>query len=153
MLLALDHPLEGIEDRIRRVPALTPALVRDVIAHACIRLPTMIKTGQSRGLDRLIEAEAWCDVALALLKTELPSWTIRRLVYDDGEWFCSLTQAPALPLTLDDTADAHHQSLPLAILGAFIEARKRTLTPGAAVPVLPKNQSNSGCAMLCDNFA
>jgi hypothetical protein len=30
-----------------------------------------------------------------------------------------------LPLALDDTADARHQILPLAILGAFLEAQQK----------------------------
>ena len=148
----LEHPFERIGDRIRSAPTLTPALVGDIVAQACTRLPTMKKAGKSPGLERLIEAEAWCDVALAVLKIELPSWTIRRLIYDDGEWFCSLTQTPNLPLALDNTADAHHQSLPLAILDAFIEARKRTLPP-TAVPVVPTTRANSACTMSCDNFA
>lgn len=45
----------------------------------------MKKAGKLPGLDRLIEAEAWFNVALALLTVELPSWQIRQLVYDDGE--------------------------------------------------------------------
>jgi len=152
MLLALDRPLEGIEDRIRSAPALTPALVGDIVAQACTRLPTMKMARKSPGIDHLIEAEAWCDIALAVLKIELPSWAIRRLIYDDGEWFCSLTQAPNLPLALDNTADGHHQTLPLAILDAFIDARKRTLPP-TAVPVVSKARTDSACTMSCDNFA
>ena len=149
---ASEHPFDGIEDRIQRAQVLTPVLISDIVAHACTRLPTMKKAGKASGLDRLIGAEAWCDVALALLKTELPSWSIRRLVYDDGEWFCSLTQAPNFPLALDYTADGHHQSLPLAILDAFIEARKRTLPP-AAVPAVSKACADSVCTMSCDNFS
>ena len=150
--LTSERPLEELEVRIRSAPTPTPALVGDVVAQACTRLPTMKKAGKSPGIDRLVEAEAWFDVALALLTVELPSWQIRRLVCDDGEWFCSLTQAPNLPLALDNTADGHHQSLPLAILDAFIEARKRTQPP-TAVPVVSKARDGSACTVSCDNFA
>lgn len=150
--LTSERPFDGLEDRIRSAPKLTPILIRDVVAQACTRLPTMKKAGKAPGLDRLIEAEAWFDVALALLTVELPSWQIRRLVHDDGEWFCSLTQAANLPLAVDDTAEGHHQSLPLAILDAFIEARKRALPP-TAVPVVSRPGTDSACTMSCDNFA
>jgi hypothetical protein len=153
MLLALERPLEGLEDRIRRAPAPSPVLISDIVAHACTRLPTMKKAGKFPGFDRLIEAEAWFDVALALLKTELPSWSIRRIIYDGGEWFCSLTNSPNLPTALDDTADAHHQSLPLAILGALLEARKRTLPSPTSVQVASENRPNMIGAMSCENFA
>lgn len=152
MLLALERPLEGLEDRIRRAPAPSPVLISDIVAHACTRLPTMKKAGKFPGFDRLIEAEAWFDVALALLKTELPSWSIRRIIYDGGEWFCSLTNSPNLPTALDDTADAHHQSLPLAILGALLEARKRALPAPATVPVASEKHPNAIGVVSCDNF-
>jgi hypothetical protein len=152
MLLALDYPLEGIEDRIRRASAPTSALISHIVARACTRHPAMKKAGKAPGIDRLIEAEAWFDVALALLKTELPSWSIRRIIYDDGEWFCSLSQAPYSPAALDDTADFHHQSLPLAILGALFEARKRKLPVLAAVQGGSDNRPNAVGGVSCDNF-
>jgi hypothetical protein len=151
MLLAIERPLKGIEDRIRRAPAPTPLLISEV-AHTCTRLATMKKAGKAPEIDRLIEAQAWFDVALALLKTELPSWSIRRIVYEDGEWFCSLTQAPNLPVALDDMADACHQSLPLAILGALLEARKRALPAPATVPVASEKHPNTIGVVSCDNF-
>ena len=70
--LTSDRPLEELEDRIRTAPTPTPALVGDVVAQACTRLPTMKRAGKSPGIDRLVEAEAWFDVALALLTVELP---------------------------------------------------------------------------------
>src|SRR6476659_10952614 len=76
-------------------------------------------------IDQLIEARAWDDAALALIELELPAWKLRRLVYEDGEWLCSLSSHPNLSVALDDTVDARHEVLPLAILSAFIEARRR----------------------------
>jgi len=56
-----------------------------------------------------------------------------------------------LPLALDDTADARHQILPLAILGAFLEAQQKVT--GARGATVPQVQASSGCAICCDNFA
>jgi hypothetical protein len=88
-----------------------------------------------------------------LIRIELPACTIRRLVYDGEEWFCSLTQAPNLPPDLDDTADAHHQSLPIAILGAFIQARKKTTASAASTTAVPQVRAAPGYTVICDNFA
>ena len=89
---------------------------------ACTRLPAVKATR----IDQLIEAGAWGEAALALIELELPAWKLRRLVYEDGQWLCSLSRQPNLPVALDDTADASHEVLPLAILRAFVEARRRT---------------------------
>ena len=53
-------------------------------------------------IDQLIEARAWNDAALALVELELPAWKLRRLVYEDGEWHCSLSRQPNLPVALED---------------------------------------------------
>jgi hypothetical protein len=59
-----------------------------------------------------------------------------------------------LPLALDDTADARHQILQLAILGAFLEAQQKVRgVRGANAPTVPQVQASSGCAICCDNFA
>src|SRR5215471_2467367 len=65
----------------------------DVIARACQRLRAHPASAKAK-LDALIAAGAWIDAALALLELELPQWTLRRLVYDDGEWHCSLSKHP-----------------------------------------------------------
>ena len=74
----------------------------------------------------MVEAEAWTDAALALIEMELPGWKLRRLAYEDGEWICSLSSQPYLPAQIDDTADSNHEVLALALLSAFVEARRRT---------------------------
>jgi hypothetical protein len=90
---------------------------------------------------------------LALLELELPGWKLRRLVSESGEWFCSLSRQPHLPLELDDTADASHEVLSLAIFRAFIEARRRIATGGPRVPAVPQLRSESADAICCDNFS
>jgi hypothetical protein len=111
--------LDRLTEQLRLAPAFTADLVSNVVADACTRIPVLNKAEEaSRRLDQLIEAGAWSDAALALIELELPVWKLRRLVYEDGE--------PNLPVALDDTADACHEVLPLAILSAFLEARRKT---------------------------
>ena len=146
--------LDRLAEQLRLAPALTRDLIGNVIADACIRLPVLTKTGKTARIDQLIEAGAWSDAALALIEFELPAWKLRRLVYDDGEWFCSLSKQPNLPVAFDDTADARHEVLPLAILSAFVEARRGTsLAREISSPTVPKVWPTSGFAVCCDNFA
>ena len=94
-------------------------------------------------LDRLIQSQAWTDAALALIDLELPQWQIRRLAYDDGEWYCSLSRQRELPDWLDQSIETRHADLALAILSAFVEARRvsapshRTSVPSAPQRVDP----------------
>ena len=146
--------VEGLADYLGNAVTPTADLIHQIIPDACTRLPVLKNPGKPRDIDPLIEPGAWCDVALALVSIELPAWHVRRLVREDGEWFCSLTRQPNWPVDLDDTADASHQALPLAILGAFLEARRRH-SPYArpAAPIVPQVRVASGSAICCDNFA
>lgn len=146
--------LDRLTEQLRLAPALTPDLISNVIADACTRLPVLNKAGKATRIDQLIEAGAWSDAALALIELELPEWKLRRLVYEDGEWFCSLSKQPNLPVVFDDTADACHEVLPLAILSAFLEAR-RTISAvrETSSPAVPQVRPTSGYAVCCDNFA
>ena len=142
-----------LADQLRGETMLTPALIRHVIADGCVRLPALTSAGKATKIDRLVEVGAWCDAAFALIEIELPAWSVRRLVCEDGEWLCSLTRQPNLPLALDDTADARHEILPLAILGAFLEAQQKIRgVRGENAPTVPQVSASSGCAICCDNF-
>ena len=145
--------INRLTEQLRFAPALTPDLMSNVIADACIRLPVLRKAGKTARIDQLIAAGAWSDAALALVEIELPAWKLRRLVYEDSEWFCSLSKQPNLPVALDDTADARHEVLPLAILSAFLEAR-RTIGPvrETSSSTVPQVRSTSGYTICCDNF-
>ena len=146
--------LDRLAEQLRLAPALTPDLISNVVADACTRLPVLNRAGTAARLDQLIEAGAWSDAALALIELELPAWKLRRLVYEDGEWFCSLSKQPNLPVALDDTADARHEVLPLAILSAFVEARRTTSAAREiSSPTVPQVGPTSGYAVCCDNFA
>jgi hypothetical protein len=144
--------LGELEARLRGAHALTPDLLSDVIAQACTRLAAHGPSARGR-VDRLIEAGAWTDAVLALVEIELPHWTLRRLVYEDGEWLCSLSSQPGLPLGLDEVAEASHEILPLAILLAFIEARRAALESPVGLTAVPQVRPAVGYAVCCDNFA
>jgi hypothetical protein len=151
MLYALsrEERLDRLEDKLRCAQAVSPALMSEVIAETCTRFAAHGSAAKAR-IKRLIEADAWTDVALALLELELPQWKLRRAVYENDEWFCSLSKQPWLPLGLDELVEARHEVLPLAILGALIQAR-RAATLGAAKPTIVPQVS--GNAMCCDNFS
>jgi hypothetical protein len=104
-------------------------------------------------LDRLVEAGAWTDAALVLVELELSAWSLRWLIREDGEWFCSLSRQPNLPATLDVTADAHHDSLPLAILLAFLQARRMAEIASATISLTPHVRLMPECIICCDDFA
>lgn len=85
MLFVPKHDRLGeLEDRLRRALVVTPDLMSDVIALACPRYAAGRAAAMAK-VARLIESKAWTDAALALLELELPHWTLRRLVHEDGE--------------------------------------------------------------------
>jgi hypothetical protein len=143
--------LGRLANRLRFAQAVTPDLVADVAAEACVRVRTLSAAGKAGRIARLVACGAWTDAALALVELELPQWKLRRLVCEDGEWLCSLSKQPGLPIELDATVDACHELLPLAVLCALVEARRRADEGRASSPVpqlrLP------GDAVCCDNFA
>ena len=144
-------PLELFADRLRASPAADPEIFSAVMA-ACTRLQTLRAAGKTNRFDQLTRNGAWVDAAFELVALEVPAWTVRRLVYEDGEWICSLSQQPNLPLAIDDTVDAHHPILPLAILSALVEARERTIARLSSETV-PKIRAGTACVTCCDNFA
>jgi len=146
--------LNRLMEQLRLAPALNTTLMINVIANACVRLPALYVAGTAVQIDQLIKAGAWSDAALALIEFELPAWKLRRLIYQDGEWLCSLSKQPNMPEEFDETADAIHEVLPLAILSAFVEARRRTdAGRGTGLPAVRSARPPSDYAACCDNFA
>jgi hypothetical protein len=142
--------LDRLEDQLRIAHSLTPDLVSGVIADACTCVPALNRAESAARINRLIEAGAWCDAALALIELELPAWKLRRLVYEDGEWHCSLSNEPNLPYGFDETTEASHEILPLALLLALIEVRR---AGAASVTTVPQVRPAPGYVVCCDNFA
>jgi hypothetical protein len=142
-----------LADQVRSAQVVTPDLVSDLINGACVRLPALGRTDKGARLSRLIDAGAWTETALALIELELPQWQVRRLVHDDGEWLCSLSRDPNLPAEFDDTVDVGHEILPLALLSAFLEARREAVaTRQVSVTAVPQVKFTTGHAVCCDNF-
>jgi len=144
---------DRVADALRLAPSVTSDLIRTIIGEACVRIPTLAKAGKTGRIDQLIGAGAWTDAALALIEHELPAWTLRRLAYEDGEWMCSLSREPNLPTSLDDPAEAAHEILPLAILGAFLEARRRSVALlESAGPAVGQPAHVPEYTVPCDNY-
>jgi hypothetical protein len=149
----LDQQLRALQQDLRRAWTVTPDLMADVIARASLRFRAQQPAANAR-LMRLIEAGAFVDAMLALLELELPQWKLRRLICEDGEWHCALSKRLALPAELDDMAEASHENLPLAILTAFVEARRHGLAAAEGQPKsVPQVGATRGYAICCDNFA
>lgn len=122
----------------------------EIIDHACRRFPSL---GQSERMMRLIDAEAWADAALALMALELPLWQVRRVAYDDGEWYCALSRERELPDWLDAAIEARHADLSLALLSAFVEAQVSAAdVPQPSVPLVRPAPDLRYQPLVCDNF-
>ncbi|MBX9846613.1 MAG: hypothetical protein K2Z80_32870 [Xanthobacteraceae bacterium] len=150
-----DDRLERLAARLRLAEGPTAELIGMVVADACPRAAMLDRANPAaRRIEALTKSAAWTDLALELIARELPFRSLRRLVFEDGAWLCSLSSRPGMPLELDDTADASHESLPLAILAALVEARRNA---GAArttqTHTVPQVGPRRGHALCCDNFA
>ena len=112
-----------------------------------------MKAGKTTAFDRLVLAEAWTDAALSLVELELPMWKLRRLIYDGGEWLCSLSRHSAVPIEFDEPAEARHEERPIAIMLSLVEAKRhlaaRELAPIPSVPQVLPTPADPFC---CDNF-
>lgn len=139
------------DERLAAARDITADLVLEIVERECTRLHGGGLTAMGR-IRKLIDCDAWTDLALALVQLELPAWRLRRLVYDDGEWHCSISRHPEVPVEIDDCADARHAILPLAILSAFIQARRLSRSP-CGITTAPRGKAASSEPMCCDNFA
>lgn len=143
-----------LADRLRDADAVTSELLSDVIDEACRRLPCIPRAEYSRRIERLVQTGAWTDTALALLELELPQWQIRRIAYDAGEWHCALSRQRELPDWLDQSTEACHKDLSLAILRAFVDVQRvSTLASKTSVPSAPRADEALYVRLCCDNFA
>jgi hypothetical protein len=141
MLSNLEH--QTFDRRRTRIAAPDPAVAFSRCLSTC-------KPSTRRAVDVLLDAGAWTAASLVIVERELNGWQLRRLVVDDGEWVCSLSRQPQLPVEFDDTADAHHDIAACAILQAIEEARARiAATPRTSVPC----SRRARYPICCENFA
>jgi len=142
-----------LDDRLCHAPVATPDLLSDVVQSICPRFASLRHTKRAARAEQMIELGAWTDAVLALLALELPQWQIRRLAYDNGEWHCALSSQREMPEWLDQSIEAHHADLPIAILRAFVSARQES-TPVArsSVPAVPPATGEFYEPVCCDDF-
>jgi hypothetical protein len=147
-----DHVELG--DRLRAADGVTSELMSEVIGKVCRRFPSMGQPRKSARIETLIGSEAWTDAALALVDLELPQWQVRRIAYDEGEWYCALSRERELPDWLDRSIETRHADLALAILSALVDAQAASapLTT-TSVPTVSREANALYEPACCDNFA
>lgn len=152
--LSQTHNPAELSDRLRQAHAVTAELVSEVITAACRRFPSVGQADKTARIERLIESGAWTDAVLALIDLELPMWQVRRIAYDEGEWYCALSRERELPDWLDRSIEARHSDLALAILSAFVEAQ-RLAAPSSrtSVPTVSRVANPLYQPVCCDNFS
>jgi hypothetical protein len=143
-----------IGDRLRNAGDVTTEFLSDIVHATCRRLPSTNQNAKAARVERLIQAQAWTDAALALIDLELPQWQVLRLAYDDGEWHCALSRQRELPDWLDQSIETRHADLALAILSAFVEAQ-RISAPSSqpSVPAVPRDANSLYEPVCSENFA
>jgi hypothetical protein len=153
MLAFSETHARDLTERLRDAHAVTGALLSEVIGRTCRRFPSSGQIDKTARIEQLIESGAWTDAALALIDLELPMWQVRRIAYDDGEWYCALSRERELPDWLDRSIEARHADLALAILSAFVDVQR--LSAPASRPSVPtvSRDANPLCQpVCCDNF-
>jgi hypothetical protein len=146
---------ETLQREISRADAVTAELASAVLELAFARCATPNRAQQAQRIRELIGVQAWTDAALALVELNR-SRVVRRLCHDDGEWHCTIGSQWPMPEWLDDTVELSHPVLPLAILGALVEAlnqNRAVSTPATSVPQSRSDLRDTTTAICCDNFA
>jgi hypothetical protein len=144
-------PSDALDRALHSAEKPTLDLLAKIITGVCTRVPLL---GKAAGFDRLIELAkigGWTDAAIALINLELPFWRVRRLAYENGEWRCSLSRQPNVPMEFDECEEATHEVMPLAILCAFVEAC-RARARQDSVAAVPHIQPWPEQAMCCENY-
>ena len=138
MLHLREHRDPGaLGDRLRNAPEANATLMAETIDTACRRFPSSGQSERTARIEQLIRSEAWTDAALALIDLELPLWQVRRLAYDEGEWYCALSRQRELPDWLDQSIEAQRVNAPLS---------------RPSVPVVKGNLNPLYEPVCCDNF-
>jgi hypothetical protein len=153
MSLLSEHQTPAdLGDQLRNAGYVTAEFLSDIIRATSRRLPSRPNARAAR-VEHLIQSQAWIDAALALIDLELPQWQVRRLAYDGGEWYCALSRQRDLPDWLDQSIEARHADLALAMLSAFVEAQRNSTSSRTSVPAVPQHENLSYEPVCSDNFA
>ena len=148
-----EQRLDALQEGLHRVRMVTREIIDDVITGACLRLQAQHPDVKA-GVLRLIDSRAYTDAILALLELELPQWRLRRLMHEEGEWHCTLSKQLGVPVELDDMAEGSHETLPLAMLSAFVEARRSRFVAATErrASHVPQLWPAWDYLVCCDNF-
>src|SRR5258708_29796603 len=154
-LLSEHHDDPGeLNDRLRDAHAVTADLMLEIMGKTCRGFPSTGHSEKTARIERLMGSGAWTDAALALIDLELPHWQVRRIAYDEGEWYCALSRERELPDWLDRSIETRHADLALAILSAFVEAHRVSASSSrTSVPIVPRDVNLLYEPVCCDNFA
>jgi hypothetical protein len=154
MLYSPEHDLVGVGERLRAASEANESIMAEIIGAACRRYPSLGQGDKTARVEQLIRSGAWIDAALALIDLELPFWQIRRLAYDEGEWYCALSRERELPDWLDQSIETRHEDLSLAILAAFVEAQRMSLPESrTSVPTVNRTAIDFYEPLSSDNFS
>jgi hypothetical protein len=150
-----EHRYPGeLNDRLRDADTVTAEVMSEIVGEACRRFPSMGQSEKTARIERLLKSEAWTDAALALIDLELPLWQVRRIAYDEGEWYCALSRERELPDWLDQSIEAHHADLALAVLTAFVDAQQLDAPSSRpSVPSVRRVVKALYEPLCCDNFS
>lgn len=147
------HDIGELGARLRDACEVNATLMAEVLDVACRRYPSLGQGEKTARVEQLIRSRAWTDVALALIDLELPLWQVRRIAYDEGEWHCALSRERELPDWLDQSIEARHADLTLAILSAFVEAQRASEPERrTSVPAVNRSMWEFYEPMPTDNF-
>lgn len=149
----VSHP-----ESAERLARLTDQLIAANVATGSLISAILAETSDGGARDsqfsKLTDAGAWTDAALALIAKELPRWKLRRLTYDEGEWHCALSRQRDLPEWLDEAIETSHRDLSLALLKAFVEAKRcdSEIPEETRSPSVPRIRPEYRDLICCDNF-
>jgi hypothetical protein len=145
---------DALRDAVERAECVDAALMAAALDIACARCAAPYCADRASRIRQLIGSQAWTDAALALVELDRTS-AVRRIVFEDGEWCCTLGAQWTVPEWLDETVAFNHPVLPLAILGAFLAAVRQRPSVSPATRLVPRSRSDLNDtvgAVSCDNF-
>ena len=156
----------SLQDTCRAVKAAidvadeaAPALLRAVLDIAAARCATPHRGVHLKRIDALIDAQAWTDAALAIAALDR-AHAVRRIERDDGEWYCTIGSQWPVPEWLDHGTWHGHRALPLAILGAVVDALSQNEAAAAATTSTERCRELPGqgrgdviASFGCDNYS
>ncbi len=144
--------LDQIVARLDEAERLSNGLWAEVLGALAERISFMAGRPSVSRLHTFAADGAWVDAAFALIELELPAWQLRRIVSDDGEWYCALSRATCVPEWLDQAVEASHRDLAVALLKVAIEAMREGDRRVARRPLTVPQIREPRQFLCCDNF-